>query len=221
MSITVAPPAGRDPKPARPRKEDRPALPVEISGPTTPRTDGILTPDALEFLQALHTRFDARRHQLMIRRMERQARFDAGELPDFLHETRHVRASGWRVGALAPKFLERHIEVCGPPTNEFIAPALRSGAPVCVLDFEDAMAPTFDRLLCAQARLRAILAGEGGGDTVGVTVRPRGWHLPEAHVRIGGAEMSGALFDFGLAAFHGAGALARRGLAAAFSLPKL
>jgi malate synthase len=29
-------------------------------------------------------------------------------------------------------------------------------------------------------------------------VRPRGWHLPEAHMQIDGDVMSASLFDFGL-----------------------
>ena len=35
-------------------------------------------------------------------------------------------------------------------------------------------------------------------------VRPRGWHLPEAHIQVDGDVMSGSLFDFGLYFFHNA-----------------
>jgi malate synthase len=52
-------------------------------------------------------------------------------------------------------------------------------------------------------------------------VRPRGWHLPEAHCLIDGEPMAGALFDFGLYVFHNAAALAQRGTGAYFYLPKL
>ena len=35
-------------------------------------------------------------------------------------------------------------------------------------------------------------------------MRPRGWHLPEKHLRVDGEPVSGALFDFGLYFFHNA-----------------
>lgn len=52
-------------------------------------------------------------------------------------------------------------------------------------------------------------------------VRPRGWHLPEAHVSVDGDALSGALFDFGLYAFHNARAIVEQGATPAFYLPKL
>src|SRR5260370_11115126 len=52
-------------------------------------------------------------------------------------------------------------------------------------------------------------------------VRPRGWHLPERHVTVDGREMSGALFDFGLYAFHCARTQMAKGATPAFYLPKL
>jgi malate synthase len=52
-------------------------------------------------------------------------------------------------------------------------------------------------------------------------VRPRGWHLSEAHVLVDGREAPAALVDFGLYVFHNAVALLRRGTAPYFYLPKL
>jgi len=52
-------------------------------------------------------------------------------------------------------------------------------------------------------------------------VRPRGWHLPERHVVVDGAEMSGSLFDFGLYVFHCGKAQIAQGSTPAFYLPKL
>ncbi|HEY0164612.1 MAG TPA: hypothetical protein VGB39_04480, partial [Sphingomicrobium sp.] len=51
----------------------------------------ILSPDALDFLAELHERFDDRRRALLDARDARQILFDAGELPDFIEETRHIR----------------------------------------------------------------------------------------------------------------------------------
>ncbi len=52
-------------------------------------------------------------------------------------------------------------------------------------------------------------------------VRPRGWHLPEAHVTVDGEEMSGALFDFGLYLFHNAKAALAAGSGPYYYLPKM
>ncbi|ETN05096.1 malate synthase A [Phytophthora nicotianae INRA-310] len=52
-------------------------------------------------------------------------------------------------------------------------------------------------------------------------VRPRGWHLDEAHVLVNNQIMSGSLFDFGLYFFHNAHELLARGSGPYFYLPKL
>ena len=52
-------------------------------------------------------------------------------------------------------------------------------------------------------------------------MRPRGWHLPEKHVRVDGRPLSGALVDFGLHVFHAGRRLAARGNGVFFYLPKL
>ena len=52
-------------------------------------------------------------------------------------------------------------------------------------------------------------------------VRPRGWHLPERHVVVDGAPMSGSLFDFGLYFFHNAKAQLAQGSGPYFYLPKM
>src|SRR5207244_3349170 len=52
-------------------------------------------------------------------------------------------------------------------------------------------------------------------------VRPRGWHLPEKHVKIDGQPVSGGIFDFALYFFHNAKELLARGTGPYFYLPKL
>lgn len=52
-------------------------------------------------------------------------------------------------------------------------------------------------------------------------VRPRGWHLDEAHFTIQGESISASLFDFGLYMFHNAKELIARGTGPYFYLPKL
>ena len=52
-------------------------------------------------------------------------------------------------------------------------------------------------------------------------VRPRGWHLPEKHLRVDGEPVSGSLVDFGLHAFHSGPRLHQRGRGIFFYLPKM
>src|SRR5579885_643235 len=54
-----------------------------------------------------------------------------------------------------------------------------------------------------------------------LVVRPRGWHLHEKHVLVGGAPISASLFDFGLFFFHNAEELIRRGSGPYLYLPKM
>jgi malate synthase len=52
-------------------------------------------------------------------------------------------------------------------------------------------------------------------------VRPRGWHLPEEHVTVGGEVIAGAFFDFGVYLWHNARPALAKGSGPYFYLPKL
>src|SRR5271165_3653768 len=194
----------------------------------------ILTREALAFLADLHRRFDGRRLELLAQRMERQKRFDAGELPNFLPETKSVREGGWKVAPIPADLLDRRVEITGPVDRKMIINALNSGAKVFMADFEDASSPAFANMIEGQANLLDRWTGAIGftdsvtgkayalgSDPAALMVRPRGWHLPERHVTVDGHEMSGSLFDFGLYVFHCARAQMAQGSTPAFYLPKL
>ncbi|HVJ63485.1 MAG TPA: malate synthase A, partial [Tahibacter sp.] len=100
---------------------------VEIRAVLKPGHTGIVTPEALAFIAALHRRFDARRRELLQARVKRQARFDAGELPDFLPETRDIRETDWRVAPIPAALNDRRIEITGPVERKMIINALNSG----------------------------------------------------------------------------------------------
>ena len=68
---------------------------ISISGRITPEYAQILTPDAVAFAAKLQRAFGPRRAELLARRAQRQAEFDAGRMPDFLPETRAVREGSW------------------------------------------------------------------------------------------------------------------------------
>ncbi len=198
------------------------------------RAAEVLSEEALGFLAALHRRFDESRKALLAARDERQARFDAGELPDFLADTADLRAAEWRVAPAPPDLQDRRVEITGPTNAKMVINALNSGAKVYMADFEDATAPAFDTLIDGQANLidrwRATLgftdpaSGKDyrlAADPAVLMVRPRGLHLHEAHVTIDGAPLSGSLFDFGLYLFHNAKAAIADGSGPYYYLPKL
>src|SRR5579872_3209328 len=126
----------------------------DISFTPHPQADRVLTPDAVDFIAELHGRFDGRRRELLAARAERQARFDAGERPDFLPETESVRLGGWTVPE-APKALsDRRVEITGPVERKMMINALNSGAKVFMADFEDANSPTWDNCIEGQVNLQ-------------------------------------------------------------------
>jgi malate synthase len=196
------------------------------------RSEEILTPEAVRFLVLLHRTFDVRRRQLLRDRRERQGRIDDGELPHFRPDTAHIRDGDWRVAPLPHDLRDRRVEITGPVDRKMIINALNSGANVFMADFEDSNAPTWTNNLRGQVNLRDAVRGtiahEAGGKsyrladrTAVLMVRPRGWHLVEAHLEIDGTPVSASLFDFGLYFFHNARALIERGTGPYFYLPKL
>ena len=117
---------------------------VVVRGRIGPRYAEILSRDALAFLAELHRRFDGKRRDLLAARSERQKRFDAGELPDFPPETRHIRDNdSWRVAPIPADLTDRRVEITGPVDRKMIVNALNSGATPYMADFEDANSPTW------------------------------------------------------------------------------
>ena len=206
--------------------------PAEASVPTT-GYEAILSPEALAFLARLHRFAEPRRQKLLQARRERQARLDAGALPDFRDDTASIRDGDWTVAAIPAALQDRRVEITGPVERKMIINALNSGAKVFMADFEDSSAPSFANQLDGQINLRDAVNGtiefsspEGKQYKVNdnpavLVIRPRGWHLPEKHLRVDGTVMAGALVDFGLFVFHNAHALHARDLGPYFYLPKL
>jgi malate synthase len=194
----------------------------------------ILTRGALDFLAELHGRFDARRHELLAARLERQARFDSGVLPDFPAKTSAIRETDWTVGPIPADLMDRRVEITGPTNAKMLINALNSGAKVFMADFEDATSPVWDELIQGQINLRdrwldrlSFTDPESGkhyavgGNPAVLMVRPRGWHLDERHLTVDGAPIAGALLDFGLYLFHNARPAIDAGSGPYYYLPKL
>ncbi len=207
---------------------------VEIKAPIKPGYGKILSAEAVAFLAELERKFGPEIKRLLNLRAETQARLDAGWRPDFPAETKAIREADWTVAKLPKDLLDRRIEITGPVDRKMVINALNCGANVYMADFEDANTPSWDNLIEGQINLsdavrRSITFDDPESKkhytlnpkTAVLLVRPRGWHLPEAHVLIDGQAMSGALFDFGLYFFHNAKELLARGSGPYFYLPKL
>ncbi len=206
---------------------------VDVRGPVDGRMAEVLTPEALAFVAGLARQFGGRREALLRERDARQARIDAGEMPDFPAATRAVREGSWQVAPAPAPLLDRRVEITGPTDRKMVINALNSGASTYMADFEDANTPTWHNMVEGQVNLidaieRRIEFQNPDGRTYRLNekvatliVRPRGWHLVEKHLLVDGKPVSGSLFDFGLYFFHNAKRLLAKGLGPYFYLPKL
>ena len=199
-----------------------------------PGYDRVLTSGAISFVASLHRAFEGERQRLLALRAERKTRFDKGELPDFLPHTKSIRDGNWKVAPIPHDLQDRRVEITGPTDRKMVINALNSGAKVFMADFEDSNSPVWDNLIRGQINLmdrwtsamehldpetkkRYALAGKPAV----LMVRPRGWHLDEAHLKVNGKPISGALFDFGLYFFHNAKTSLAKASGPYFYLPKL
>ena len=104
---------------------------IDVTGPAHERFDEVLTPEALDFLAALHREFDTRRRDLLAARQRRYAELADGGTLDFLPDTKAIRDDdSWRVAEPAPGLRDRRCEVTGPTDAKMAINALNSGARV-------------------------------------------------------------------------------------------
>ncbi len=207
---------------------------MDIRAPYDELHEEILTGGALAFLSELHRLFNDRRKELLRLRVEKQVEIDNGCLPHFLPETANIRKATWEVAPVPGDLKNRRVEITGPVDRKMIINALNSGASVFMADFEDSNAPSWNNNIDGQINLRDAIDGiisytpPGNGkvyklnkEVATLMVRPRGWHLEDAHIIIDGEPISGSLMDFGLYFFHNAKKLINKGSGPYFYLPKL
>ena len=164
------------------------------------------------FYRQLHARFTPEAQRLVRARAQRLARALAGERPRYLAPSEATTAA-WRVD-LPQWCRDQRNQMTGPADDaELVVKMLNSGAPGVMLDLEDSMANTWDRLMLGHANIVAALYGElsyhdakrnavvriAPGSTV-VWNRVRGLHLSQAGV-VDGGTTSASLFDVALLAF--------------------
>ncbi len=188
---------------------------------------------ALAFVEELHRTFETRRQELLAARAERYRKLASGASFEFLPGTASVRSGDWKVAGTPADLQQRHVEITGPVERKMMINALNSGADVFMADFEDALSPTWSNiaqghvnLIDAVRRKLSFTSPEGKAYKLNqkiatLLVRPRGWHLPEKHLKVDGKPIAGAFADFGFYFFHNARETLDRGTGPYFYLPKM
>ncbi|MGQ5701431.1 malate synthase A [Sandaracinobacteroides sp. A072] len=205
---------------------------VDIRGAMKPGYEEILSDAALAFIAHLHRMYEPTRQSLLRARSDRRRWWAAGNALDFAPETSAVRDGDWKISGTPADLLDRRVEITGPCDRKMVINALNSGAKCFMACLEDATSPTWANIVEGQINLRDAVAGtislEDKGksyrlnaETAVLICRPRGWHLPEAHLHVDGEEVSGAIFDFALYFFHNARKLIEKGSGPYFYLPKM
>lgn len=210
---------------------------VEIRGIYDEEFAAILSKDAVQFVADLQREFKGDIEYAMECRKEAQMRYNGGELPGFDAATENVRDGEWVCAAVPAAVADRRVEITGPVDRKMIINALNSAAKVFMADFEDALSPSWENLMRGQVNLRDAINGtimfhdrarnrvyKLNERIAKLFVRPRGWHLPEAHILIDGEPATGCLVDFGLYFFHNWSTFRQRqgeGFGPFFYLPKM
>ena len=135
-----------------------------------------------------------RRRELLEARADRRERLDAGELPDFLPETREVRESDWPIAPVPSGLRDRRVEITGPdrPEDDDQRAQLRRahvhgrlrGRELADLG-EHGRGPGEPHATRSSARSssrRRTKAYRLNDEVATLLVRPRGWHLAERHL---------------------------------------
>ncbi|MBU0247415.1 malate synthase A, partial [Escherichia coli] len=183
----------------------------------------ILTAEAVEFLTELVTHFTPQRNKLLAARIQQQQDIDNGTLPDFISETASIRDADWKIRGIPADLEDRRVEITGPVERKMVINALNANVKVFMADFEDSLAPDWNKVIDGQINLRDAVNGtisytnEAGKiyqlkpNPAVLICRVRGLHLPEKHVTWRGEAIPGSLFDFALYFFHNYQALLAKG----------
>ncbi|MCG3721126.1 malate synthase A [Vibrio cincinnatiensis] len=207
---------------------------LEVMGALSPEHQAIFPIEAQTFLTALCAQFASRVDALLSERERLQSWIDQGNLPDFLEQTQDIREGSWKILGIPQDLQDRRVEITGPTERKMVINALNANVKVFMADFEDSMAPAWDKVLDGQVNLRDAVNGTirytnpDNGKVYQLKENPavlicrvRGLHLKEKHVSFAGQIIPGSLFDFALYFFNNYQALLKKGSGPYFYLPKL
>lgn len=207
---------------------------LNIVGRDIPGQEVIFTEGAVALLESLCREFADEVPALLAKRKDKQARIDKGSLPDFLPETRAIRDGAWQIRGIPDDLLDRRVEITGPVERKMVINALNANAKVFMADFEDSLAPSWEKVVEGQINLRDAVRGDIeytapdtgkhyklGPNPAVLICRVRGLHLKEKHVQFNGKAIPASLFDFALYFYHNYRQLLAKGSGPYFYIPKL
>ncbi|AEG12259.1 malate synthase A [Shewanella baltica OS183] len=207
---------------------------LNIVGRDIPGQEVIFTEGAVALLESLCREFADEVPALLAKRKDKQARIDKGSLPDFLPETRAIRDGAWQIRGIPDDLLDRRVEITGPVERKMVINALNANAKVFMADFEDSLAPSWEKVVEGQINLRDAVRGDIeytapdtgkhyklGPNPAVLICRVRGLHLKEKHVQFNGKAIPGSMFDFALYFYHNYRQLLAKGSGPYFYIPKL
>lgn len=155
----------------------------------------VLPDEAIEFLTELVVKFAQSRRELLAARVSWQKNIDQGALPYFISETNSIREGDWRIQGIPADLRDRRVEITGPVERKMVINALNANVKVFMADFEDSLAPSWDKVIDGQINLHDAVKGtisyanESGKiyqlkpNPAVLIARVRGLHLPEKHVK--------------------------------------
>lgn len=212
----------------------------------TEQAQRVFSDDLIRIIADLHRTLQPTRSDLLAARKERQAAYDAGDLPGYLPKDEHPEAHGdWQVAPLPNDLLQRRVEITGPVSDPKMVINMLSRnqqgdrADAAMLDFEDSMKPTWENVMqgvenvrdAADGSLTYTQTGRNGSPDTEYTldpndmpllmVRVRGLHLEESNLRVDGTPVPGALLDLAMVAYHSARTLINQGKTPKYYVPKV
>lgn len=225
-------------------KTKTPVLAAFASQAGSDQAERILPPEFRELVARLHHAFEPRRRELLAARDVRQAEIDAGALPTYLPRDSEAVRGAWRVAPIPADLMRRRVEITGPVNNAKMVINMLSRnaagdrADTAMLDFEDAMKPTWRNVLdgyanvelAAEGTLSWVKPGRDGepdaiyaldpDDMAHPMVRVRGLHLGEINLRVDGEPVSGGLLDLVVCLARAAKIQIAKGVTPTFYVPK-
>ena len=212
----------------------------------TPQAKALLTDDVVALLAKAHRRLEDERQSLLAARRARQEAYDDGAVPDFLPRDEHPEAhTDWQVSPLPEDLLQRRVEITGPVNDPKMVINMLSRtddghrADAAMLDFEDAMKPTWPNVMQGVQNVKEAAEGtlsftktDADGNVVKeyaidpddmplLMVRVRGLHLYESNLHVDDTPVSGGLLDLVLTAYHTVHTLIDQGKTPKYYIPKV
>ncbi|PHM60755.1 malate synthase A [Xenorhabdus stockiae] len=193
----------------------------------------VLSSESIHFLEDLVVRFADRRKKLLEDRINWQKKIDNGQLPEFIPETSSIRSGDWKIQGIPDDLKDRRVEITGPVERKMVINALNANVKVFMADFEDSLAPSWNKVIDGQINLRDAVNGtisytneqgkryELKSDPAVLIARVRGLHLSEKHILYKNEPISGGLFDFALYFYLNYKQLLAKGSGPYFYLPKI